>query len=96
MEATHYKRQFLDFLKTVFPDGLPAEFNAITISVGDKKFSFQIDLDDYNRYKKRDTIKIKSKTIPVKLEDNLSSTDLAWLKEVRISIENIHEPENNL
>lgn len=47
MNASEYKKQFLAFLLSAYPDGLPTDFDNLIFNVGDDSFMFAVDVKDF-------------------------------------------------
>lgn len=96
MKSPDYKRQFLEFLKTAYPDGFPSGKAAkILLCTANSdgslnKYEFEFDKDDYevflkNKKQKRSTAKCFS--------DILTADDIDFLKSLKISVDDGEKQE---
>lgn len=96
MKSLEYKRQFLEFLKSAYPEGFP-EGKAARIllctshSNGSvNKYEFEFDKEDYESFlkgkkPKRNTAKIFSEALTIE--------DIDFLKSLKISVDDAEKQE---
>lgn len=50
MDSRRYKKQFIEFIKTIYPDGVPDDISCVELSnpLNDRQYKFYFDFDDCN------------------------------------------------
>lgn len=87
MNASVYKQQFLAFLKTAYPNGLPAEFDVMMFDVGGVQFPFRFDVEDYLEVLVTPELPQKRARKP-QFDKSLNAQDVKFLKALRIKVDN--------
>lgn len=96
MKSPEYKRQFLEFLKSAYPDGFPQGKAArilLCTAHGDgtfSKFEFEFDKEDYEEFIKGKKTK---KSVVKSFNESLTTEDFEFLKELKISVDDVEKQE---
>lgn len=89
MPPEMYRKQFIAFIKLLYPNGVPPGVNCVTFSDSFKtsKMKFYFDKNDLDEDKNivLDTKKAKKKA-DVKFDESLSEEDILWLKSMDIIV----------
>jgi hypothetical protein len=85
MKATEYKQQFVQLLRTAFPNGLPEGAENMTLTVNNVQFVFNFDPSDCLTADKPKLRRAKS------FDDLMTEEGLKIIKAMHISIEDAQE-----
>jgi hypothetical protein len=85
MDAIRYKDQVMEFLKVMYPTGLPDEStNTVALRWDSKEFVFRFDPIDFKRKTKKKAVKGRAKK--KSFEEQLTEDDVKWLKKLDINV----------
>lgn len=95
MKSLDYKTQFMALLYSEYPQGLPANVTCkITLYLGNSTFDFLFDGEDFEKYVVAMNRKSKQPVVAGSgFEQMITSSDVKFLKQVRISLEDVEESE---
>ena len=96
MKSLEYKRQFLEFLRSAYPDGFPeGKAGRILLCTAHSdgsvnKYEFEFDKEDYELFLKGKKTK---KSTTKFFSEALTSEDIDFLKSLKISVDDVEKQE---
>jgi hypothetical protein len=89
MQPEAYRRQFVDFVKLLYPEGVPEGVNCVSLSDSFRNVSVKIYFDPMDCIESNrvvvDTKKIAKDKFDKKINELFSEDDISWLKEIEDS-----------
>jgi hypothetical protein len=103
MKSSDYKTQFMALLYSEYPQGLPPNTKCkITLYLGNSTFDFPFDGEDFEKYVAKMNGKRRKPIIADMASDEdwdwlfdrmITPSDVKFLKQVRISLEDVEKSE---